>query len=328
MNWKLLALYLTFTGFCHAETAASKSTPSDSSAGRDGEVREGPQTGNRPPPAAVSSLEPEELEGFASYPPPVQQLIKEALALTKQNLTYTFGSSHPKQGGMDCSGTIYYLLKAHGLKTVPRQSNEMGAWVRDHTLLHLTPNADTTKHSELAALQPGHLLFWSGTYDAGPRELPITHVMLYLGKVKATGKPVVFGASDGRTYRSERRTGVSVFDFSVPSAASKSRLYGYGLIPTVGQIKKVATAPTPAVSATKPTESNEPKEVIQRAIPTPPPPSATKPPTKPKPKPKTAPAKSTSVAKKKSPAKEPTVGERIDQAAQKIGSSLREVFSR
>ncbi len=291
-----------------------------------------------PPPAAVSSIAPEELEGFEHYAPQIQQLVRDALALTKLNLTYTFGSAKPRQGGMDCSGTIYYLLNELGLKDVPRQSDQICAWVQKNTLLHRTVTVDSHTHPELAALRPGDLLFWSGTHEASKREIPVTHVMLYLGKLKKTGKPIVFGASDGRSYQSQRRTGVSVFDFAIPSAASKSKLYGYGLIPGAGRIKveapkppqTIVTAPSKVVpekaDAAAANEANR-IETVRRAIvatesstvtkATPSsPPSAAK--TTPKPSPQV----------KKTAPPPPTVQEQLNQAAQELGDSLRKVFSR
>ena len=294
---------------------------------------EAPAKSAGPPIAAVSSIEAEELDGFKNYAPQLQQLVHDALALTKLNLTYTFGSASPKQGGMDCSGTIYYLLNGLGVKGVPRQSDEICGWVKNNTLLHMTPTADSLKHPELNPLQPGDLLFWSGTYESGQREIPVTHVMLYLGKLKKTGKPLVFGASDGRSYQSERRTGVSVFDFSLPPAASKSKLYGFGLIPGVGKI--IPKTPAPSLAVVKP-EAAKPmppesqpaatapkspapqtvtaEETIKRAVPSTAPtttaekksPAASKVPSSP-PK-KTSPStsaskKSTSKAKPKAPAK-------------------------
>jgi hypothetical protein len=209
-------------------------------------VNEGPAVKNEKREAVVTSIEVEALVGFEHYAPQLQQLIREALALTKLNLTYTFGASNPKQGGMDCSGTIWYLLTNAGLKSVPRQSNEMAGWVQSNTLLHRTLTATSLKDPEFAALQPGDLLFWTGTYVTSPRKIPVTHVMLYLGKLKKSGRAVVFGASDGRVYQGERRTGVSVFDFSLPSAGSTSAFYGYGLIPGVGRISVKPVTPPPA----------------------------------------------------------------------------------
>jgi len=82
--------------------------------------------------------------------------------------------------------------------------------------------------------------------ETAPRKIPVTHVMLYLGKLKKSGKAVVFGASDGRVYQGERRTGVSVFDFSLPSAGGTSSFYGYGSIPGVGRIVVKPAMPAPA----------------------------------------------------------------------------------
>lgn len=178
-------------------------------------------------PAAVSSLNPSDIEGFSEYPKQVRSLVESSLALTHLGLTYNFGGSNPSEGGMDCSGTIYHVLKFQGLKDVPRQSDEMCAWVRDHSQLHLTSTAHSLGDDEFVGLRPGDLLFWTGTYKTD-RKLPITHVMLYLGKLKKNGKPVVFGASDGRYYAGERRSGVSVFDLSLPKDGSEASLYGYG----------------------------------------------------------------------------------------------------
>ncbi|MBB5039309.1 C40 family peptidase [Prosthecobacter dejongeii] len=223
------------------ETAKEPSKEDDS-------VQEGPST-DGPAVAAVSSIEVEDIQNFEHYAPQIQQLIRKSLALTKLNLTYTFGSADPKKGGMDCSGTIYYVLHDFGFKGVPRQSNEMAGWVKDKTLLHRVQKADTLSHPEFSALQPGDLLFWSGTYEAGPREIPVTHVMLNLGKLKKSGKHVVFGASDGRAYQGKRRTGVSVFDFSLPKSTSSASFYGFGMIPGVGKIEVKPEPEKPVVVA-------------------------------------------------------------------------------
>lgn len=182
-------------------------------------------------PAAVSTMEAEELVDFDKQPEPMQKLIREALLLTKMKLTYVFSSSDPKLGGMDCSGTIYHLLQKSGRTDTPRQSDEMCGWVQAKSTLYCIEKADSPNHAEFVNLKPGDLLFWSGTYESTKRKIPVTHVMLYLGKNKSTGKPVIFGASDGRSFEGQKRTGVSVFDFVLPKAGGKTSFYGYGSIP-------------------------------------------------------------------------------------------------
>lgn len=200
-------------------------------------------------PAAVSTLLPEEIDGFENYPADLQKIIRHALTLTTQNLRYQFGSSDPKAGGMDCSGTMFRVLTDSGLKDVPRQSDEFCRWVMRRTLLYRTEDASSLKDPAFSALKPGDLLFWTGTYEIStPRDLPISHVMIYLGKRKKDGKPVVFGASDGRTYDNERRNGVSVFDFALPKRGKKSEFYGYGPVPGLDSAAKTK-APAPAASA-------------------------------------------------------------------------------
>ena len=60
----------------------------------------------------------------------MRQILDAGLALTKENLGYTYGSADPANGGMDCSGFIYYLLTENGFKDVPRDSSQQYVWVR------------------------------------------------------------------------------------------------------------------------------------------------------------------------------------------------------
>lgn len=177
-----------------------------------------------------SSIPTTNLQGFNEYPKDVQNLITRALNLTKQNLDYKFGSADPKNGGMDCSGTIYYLLQSLDQKDVPRQSDQIYFWVKKRGKFHPVKSR-TFSSKEFQQLKPGDLLFWTGTYPV-KRKSPISHVMLYLGKNKQ-GKHLMFGASNGRTYKNKQIWGVSVFDFNLPSAKSKSRFIGYSCIPGV-----------------------------------------------------------------------------------------------
>jgi cell wall-associated NlpC family hydrolase len=186
--------------------------------------------------APMATIKPEALREFASQPPQVQHLIGNALALTEQNLGYKYGSADPAAGGMDCSGFIFYILSNAGFKDVPRDSSGQYTWVRKNSDFHAVLSR-SGESFELDQLKPGDLMFWSGTYKID-RDIPITHVMIYLGKEKSTGKPVMVGATDGRTYDGVRRFGVSVFDFKMPSSKPNkddpeltAKFEGYATIP-------------------------------------------------------------------------------------------------
>jgi hypothetical protein len=181
---------------------------------------------------AVATLAPESLVEFPQQPEWVQNLIRDALNLTARNIGYLFGSSDPEAGGMDCSGTIYYILRKHGFKDIPRDSRSQHAWLNEKGTLRTVGDNDMARF-DFRALRPGDLLFWTGTYQVNNDDAPsISHVMLYLGIEKATGKPVMWGASDGRPYAGKQRFGVSVFDFKLPRLESKSRFVGFGQLPT------------------------------------------------------------------------------------------------
>jgi len=133
---------------------------------------------------------------------------------------------------MDCSGAVYYVLTEMGLKDVPRQSDLMCRWVMRHATLYRTENITQFSDLPFSAIQPGDLVFWTGTYaPTTPRPLFITHVMVYLGKRKKDNKPLLFGSSEGRSFDGERRNGVSVFDFKIPPPGTKGAMFGYGRIP-------------------------------------------------------------------------------------------------
>lgn len=165
----------------------------------------------------------------------MQKLIESSLNLASRNLTYKYGSADPANGGVDCSGFLYYVLREIGIADVPRDSSEQYIWVRKSGKFEaVVGKSDDT--FELANLKPGDLLFWTGTYEIN-RDPPITHAMIYLGREKSTGRRVMVGASDGRTYHDQSRYGVSVFDFRVSragKAAPNGRtpdFVGYGKVP-------------------------------------------------------------------------------------------------
>ena len=181
------------------------------------------------------TLSPEDIAGYGDYPLKARQIIEAGLELTKENLGYKYGSADPKNGGMDCSGFIYYLLQQNGFPDVPRDSSQQYVWVRKAGNFNavLSRREDSF---ELDALKPGDLLFWRGTYSID-RDPPITHTMIYLGREKRTKKRVMLGASDGRTYNGKQIFGVSVFDFKLPpppqsgDAKISPVFVGYGRIP-------------------------------------------------------------------------------------------------
>jgi peptidoglycan DL-endopeptidase CwlO len=185
------------------------------------------------------TLAPEEIIGFDSYPAKVRQILEAGLNLTKQNLGYTYGSAFPADGGMDCSGFIYYVLRQNGFPDVPRDSSQQYVWVRKAGNFNAVLSRKEDSF-ELDDLKPGDLLFWRGTYKID-RDPPITHTMIYLGRETGTKKRVMVGASDGRTYDGKQRFGVSVFDFKLPpppkSADAKLSpvFVGYGRIPGLSE---------------------------------------------------------------------------------------------
>jgi cell wall-associated NlpC family hydrolase len=166
-------------------------------------------------------------------------MIDRALELTKQNLNYIYGSADPSNGGMDCSGFVYYVLRQSGIKDVPRDSSQQYVWLRKAGNFRAVLSRDADSF-ELDALKPGDLLFWTGTYNI-ERDPPVTHSMIYLGREKGTKKRIMVGASDGRSFDGKQRFGVSVFDFklSKPLTSNDAKLspvfVGYGPIPGLSE---------------------------------------------------------------------------------------------
>jgi hypothetical protein len=180
-------------------------------------------------PPVVVGLASSEIEGFEENPKAVRDLLEKALMLTRQNLGYRFGSSDPSLGGMDCSGTIFHLLRDVGVKDVPRSAEQIYQWILKKGTLQPV-NARTPEARSFVSLRPGDLLFWTGTYSADGRNV-VTHVMIYLGRAKSDGRRLMVGSSDGRTYRGKKCFGVSVFDFRLPKEESRSRFVGFAQIP-------------------------------------------------------------------------------------------------
>ena len=180
-------------------------------------------------------MAPDEIADFDKNPESVRKLLTAALDLTKRNLEYKYGSADPEAGGMDCSGFIYFVLRENGVPDVPRDASGQYVWVRKAGNFRAVLSRELDSF-ELDELQPGDLLFWTGTYKV-ERDPPVTHTMIYLGKQKDSDKPIMVGASDGRTYEGEKQHGVSVFDFKtvranqVSSPGTHPRFVGYARVP-------------------------------------------------------------------------------------------------
>ena len=202
-----------------AEKPASAKTPVDDLGGK--LSAEPPMTppvapgGKGAPPVSIESSQ---LVGFSEQPAGVRTLIEAALALSKQGLTYKYGSDDPANGGMDCSGSIAYLLRSQGFKDVPRDSAGQYTWARKNGDFFAVISKKAGGF-EFDDLKPGDLMFWSGTYSV-ERDPPVTHTMIYLGEQKGRKQRVMWGASDGRTYDGKSRYGVGVFDFKMPKLES------------------------------------------------------------------------------------------------------------
>jgi cell wall-associated NlpC family hydrolase len=194
-----------------------------------------------PTPAAKSTRAPSptvsiaDIAGYDTYPPGVRRILDLSLNLTTQNLGYKYGSADPANGGMDCSGFIYYVLSKCGIKDVARDARDQYIWVRKSgNFQAVLAHRDDT--FELDTLKPGDLLFWASTYNVS-RDAAITHTMIYVGREKGTNQRIMVGASDGRIFKGQQRLGVGVFDFKVGPASSKTSegnpptFVGYGRIP-------------------------------------------------------------------------------------------------
>lgn len=188
---------------------------------------------NPAPPAAIPWQA--EIVESKEYPEDVRKLVELSLGLAKKNLNYKYASADPANGGLDCSGFIYYVLTKSGVKNVPRDAREQYVWVRKAgNFQAVLAHGDDT--FELDALKPGDLLFWANNSGVS-REPEIAQTMIYIGHDKATNQRLMVGASEGSTYKGGKRSSVGVFDFKLGPAEQKedveatSVFVGYGRFP-------------------------------------------------------------------------------------------------
>jgi cell wall-associated NlpC family hydrolase len=158
--------------------------------------------------------------------PATKSLLERALKAVDQHpqVPYKTGAEDPKDG-MDCSGAVTYLLGLAGV-TPPRSSAEMHKWLAKTTTFVVVPaDARDITHPVYEKLRPGDLVFWA---HADGR---VSHVQLYLGREKSDARPVMIGASEGRSYRGQKRSGFGIVDFKVPKPGSETRIVGFGPAP-------------------------------------------------------------------------------------------------
>ncbi len=147
----------------------------------------------------------------------------------KKPLRYLYGSHEPSRGGLDCSGATFHLFNQVQIKA-PRTSSQQFDWLQKTGILHPFPSKVKTLESPyFNKLLPGDLLFWGGTYHPKDgRKNRVTHVAIYLGKHRKTGKHLMANASSGRSYEGRKTKGYGVVNFRLPSSRSKSFFLGYG----------------------------------------------------------------------------------------------------
>jgi len=144
--------------------------------------------------------------------------------ISRFGLPYVFGGDHPSEGGLDCSGTMQYMLSDIGFKDIPRTSFDQYAWLKkNRTLQHA--KSIPSQVGGRKGIKPGDLIFWGGTYNSDHK---VSHVMIYLGQGN-DGTHYMFGAR-GKSKKGLHGSGVDVFKLD---AGFQKGLIGYGSLPGV-----------------------------------------------------------------------------------------------
>jgi peptidoglycan DL-endopeptidase CwlO len=171
------------------------------------------------------------LAGYDKLPDDRKKLIGLAIAVARDSpwLPYTVAGAAPSDGGFDCSGAMYFVMRKAGLDP-PRTSAGQLQWLKQNDRLHeVPPGAVALNHPSLKDLNPGDLLFWGrrASVDAGTKE-EITHVAMFLGNERKDSLPVMINSTDGRSYRGVRANGYGIYDFRLPSLEGRISFIGYG----------------------------------------------------------------------------------------------------
>lgn len=184
-------------------------------------------------PALITTVD---LADFDSLPQDRRKLIETAIAVARDSpwLPYTARGSKPSDGGFDCSGAMYFVMRRTDLDP-PRTAATQLQWLERNDRLHRVPaNAVNLTDPGLKHLRPGDLLFWGrpGSVDAEVKFV-ITHVAMFLGYETKDHRAVMINSTDGRSYRGVKANGYGVYDFRLPRAGSKVSFIGYGSPPGI-----------------------------------------------------------------------------------------------
>lgn len=184
-------------------------------------------------PALIATAD---LADFVALPEDRRKLIEAALAVARDSpwLPYTARGAKPSDGGFDCSGAMYFVMRGTRLDP-PRTSTAQFEWLNLNGRLQKIPmDVTDPKHPSLKHLRPADLLFWGrpATSDSGVA-VTITHVAMYLGKEAKDDRPVMISSTDGRSYRGTKANGYGVYDFRLPVAGAKTSFLGYGTPPGI-----------------------------------------------------------------------------------------------
>jgi peptidoglycan DL-endopeptidase CwlO len=193
------------------------------------------QTAKKPTgkPALITAAD---LADFGSLPKDRRKLIEAAITVARDSpwLPYTAQGSKPADGGFDCSGAMFFVMKSVGLDP-PRTSAAQYEWLdQNERLCKVSATITDLKHPSLKNLRPADLLFWgrSAGMDSGAK-VTITHVAMYLGEEAKDRHPVMINSTDGRTYRGSKANGYGVYDFRLPKPGSRISFIGYGTPPGI-----------------------------------------------------------------------------------------------
>lgn len=177
----------------------------------------------------LAHLTTSDIADFDSQPKHIRALIEASIALARKRLPYKYGADDPAEGGLDCSGFVHYALQRAGMRNIPRMSGDLCDWVKRAGGFHLVRDKSPAT-TELDALRPGDLLFWTHTRGTN-RGNDVSHVKVYLGRRKSDNCPLMAGATNGR----DKNGGGAIYEFFVEGTyygyVGPGIFHGYGPVP-------------------------------------------------------------------------------------------------